>query len=53
MFFPPCHSIIQLHLRLAEPGQTRLAAVMPDGETAGRRLTKHPVYNGFSWVLII
>jgi hypothetical protein len=46
MLFPQCRSIIQLHLRLAELSHTRLAPVMPAGQTAGRKLTKCSIYNG-------
>jgi hypothetical protein len=50
MFFTQCHSILQLHLRLAELSHPRLATVMPVGGTARRKRTKRPVYNGISWV---
>ncbi|MGB7749078.1 MAG: hypothetical protein WBN75_17505 [Verrucomicrobiia bacterium] len=47
MCFPWYHSIIQLHLRLAEPCQTHLAPAMPVGATMWRKFAKRPIYKGF------
>jgi hypothetical protein len=47
MLLPWCHSIIQLHLPLAEPSHTHSAAVMPAGASAKRIFAKRPIYKGF------
>jgi len=47
MLLPWCHSIIQLHLPLAEPSHTHLAAVMPAGASAKQIFAKRPIYKVF------